>query len=154
MMRVRLSRGSSYKLPITQRSVANGETIDITDVEWEAIKKTGRFILLEKLDLKDSIKPLEEVGVTPGIGLAKVTKSREIAKHLPENWTGKKILVRVVGGLGDAIVCTGIARTLKKVPCQVIFAVQKDQVKLIQQFEGVDKTIDAQTLNSVTLVLS
>ena len=58
MMRVRLSRGSSYKLPITQRSVANGETIDITDVEWEAIKKTGRFILLEKLDLKDSIKPL------------------------------------------------------------------------------------------------
>jgi len=119
--------------------VNNNEPVEVTPAEWEKLKACGRFAPM--LDEELEVKP----------GLMKFSSPREPAEKLPHDWSNMQIVVKIVGGVGDAIVCTGLVNELKRKDCHVTMAVRRSQLNLIGAVRGVDKVLPAERLNDVSV---
>ena len=136
-MKVRLVRGACT-LPVSGLRVSQGDVVEITDYEWEKIKGLGSFLPV----VKDEV----ELGTFPG--LSHVVNPREPLTELPPDFTGKTVCLKMVGGVGDAIVCTSVAAALKaRCDCRVWIACMPHQIKLLRAFDSVDDAIPARALN-------
>ena len=113
--------------------MARGDTATVTDMEWKRVSGSGRFIEA----------PAESLFG----GALTITDDPNLDLHLPPDWTGKKIVVKMVGGIGDSVLCTAVCRALKRHSCTVTFAAPEKQLPLLGAFAAVDKAICATHLN-------
>ncbi|MFH1333567.1 MAG: hypothetical protein ABIH53_05010, partial [archaeon] len=72
----------------------------------------------------------------------------EPSRKIPEDWIGLTILLKFVGGIGDAIIGIGsVAPILKRKECKVIASTMEHQRRLILTMNGVDEWIKPQTVH-------
>jgi|GEM_PF-5912266 len=70
----------------------------------------------------------------------------EPSRKIPEDWTSLTILLKFVGGIGDAIIGIGsVAPILKRKECKIIVSTMEHQRRLILTMSGVDEWIRPQT---------
>ena len=134
MKTIKLVREGTYKLPLSGQVLTEGMSASVTDMEWKRVSGSGRFIDATASDLVSQ-------------GLIAVSEDPDLDVHLPADWTGKKMVVKMVGGIGDSIICTSVCRALKRKSCVVTFAAQDKQLPLLGAFASVDHTISATKLN-------
>jgi len=75
------------------------------------------------------------------------------AATLPEDWTGKRILLRMTGGIGDELIAFGGAvSVLKQRDCFVGAAAKRNHLELLVGIEGIDAVHTQQDANSVDVL--
>ena len=137
-MRVILVNGSGYKLPVSKRIARPNDPIEISDIEWQKIRSTGRFLVVPVTTETDELA-----------GFAVV--NREPLRHLPVDWTGMNILLKVPGGIGDGIIAMSLINTLKTKQCAVTIACPDTQVEFLKHFDKVDGTISVTTIHEAKI---
>ena len=82
-------------------------------------------------------------------GISVLPKNSEPLTALPKEWQGKKIVLRITGGVGDALMAVGgCARALKeRHKCHVTAAVMPHQVALCKRLQFVDDAVDTKKFN-------
>jgi len=133
-MRVTLVNGSGYKLPISKRIARPNQPIDVSDVEWQKIRSSGMFLVVPVTTETEELA-----------GFAVVT--REPLRHLPADWTGMNILLKVPGGVGDGIIAMGLVNTLKMKQCAVTVACPDAQLEFLKHFANVEGTIPVTSIH-------
>jgi ADP-heptose:LPS heptosyltransferase len=132
-MKVQLINCSGYKLPVTKRIVSEKEVVEVNECEYEKIKDTGKFITItdDNVDINGFF-----------------IESNEPENFLPQDWTGKNVCLKIVGGLGDVVVVASLVASLKTKECLVTLAIRDNQMELFSKVEGVKDVIDASDLNN------
>lgn len=128
MQNVTLVRRSKYVLPLTHREVVKGQSIELSDIEWDKVKNLGLF--------------MQNIP-----GLATGTGFKEPDVHLPIDWLCKNICIKIVGGVGDTVIVSGLVNALKTKACRVTMAVRPHMMSMVSSVEGVDKVMSAEELN-------
>jgi glycosyltransferase involved in cell wall biosynthesis len=137
MQTLKLYGLSSYITPITKRRVVQGESFNAMDEEAELLKRTGRFF---------SSNAVAET--IPGFATAVAP-----ALSLPPDWSGKNILIKSYGGIGDCLIAGVVASTLKTKPCAVAMKTLQSGVEFAQCLTDVDLASDQINENGYDIFL-
>ena len=134
MNRFVLTKWDACKLPLTKREVKKGVPVNVGDKEAEMLRRYGHYVELDE----------EEEDEFDGL----FGKAPSSFMEVPKEWTGCTILLICFGGIGDCLIASSIASSLKKKVCHVTFAVGKNAIKFCEQLMAPDEVVEIAKTNS------